>query len=128
MLRKMSCRSSNNKYCHSYNIHIIITYINNCKQRCSDTRRREIYLWHKSGHFMGILCRKKISEYAKATIYNSVVRKLTKCGAQFCLMAGKHENALHSMEMKLLRWTVGQTRFALRGTTMPEKTWRNLRN
>ncbi|XP_048353798.1 uncharacterized protein LOC125433337 [Sphaerodactylus townsendi] len=65
--------------------------------------------WLKWRQTTGILCDSKMPEKLKAKIYTTVVRPVALYGAECWPATKKHKQALNTIEMKMLRWTLGLT-------------------
>ncbi|MBN3313137.1 CFDP2 protein, partial [Atractosteus spatula] len=65
--------------------------------------------WMKWQQVTGVLC-DKIPLRLKSKAYRSVVRPVALYGTECWPTTKKHEQALHTMEMKMLQWTLGLTR------------------
>uniref|UniRef100_W5NMT3 ribonuclease H n=1 Tax=Lepisosteus oculatus TaxID=7918 RepID=W5NMT3_LEPOC len=96
-----------------------------------DPKTRVSAAWMKWRQVIGVLCDKKIPFHLKSKVYRSVVRPVDLHGTECWPTTKKHERALHTMEMKMLRWTLGLTRLehvmneevrkTLKVTTITEK-------
>uniref|UniRef100_W5MA04 ribonuclease H n=1 Tax=Lepisosteus oculatus TaxID=7918 RepID=W5MA04_LEPOC len=75
-----------------------------------DAKTRVSAAWMKWRQVTGVLCDKKIPLRLKSKVYRSVVRPVALYGTECWPTTKKHEQALHMMEMKMLRWTLGLTR------------------
>ncbi|EPB66342.1 hypothetical protein ANCCEY_14566 [Ancylostoma ceylanicum] len=58
----------------------------------------------------GVMCDKKVPLKLKSKIYRTVVRPVALYRAECWPTTLKHEQTLHTMEMRMLRWTRGITR------------------
>jgi len=75
-----------------------------------DVRSQVSAGWQKWRQTTGVLCDKKVPVHLKAKIYKTVVRPAALYGTECWPTARKHEQSLHVMEMKMLRWMQGLTR------------------
>jgi hypothetical protein len=75
-----------------------------------DARARVNAAWMKWRQVTGVLCDRKMPTHLKAKIYKTVVRPVALYGTECWPATAKHEQALHTMEMRMLRWTLGLTR------------------
>ncbi|EYC21300.1 hypothetical protein Y032_0019g3737 [Ancylostoma ceylanicum] len=66
--------------------------------------------WSKWRQVTGVLCDKKVPLKLKSKIYCTVVRPVALYGAECWPTTLKQEQTLHTMEMRMLRWTCGITR------------------
>uniref|UniRef100_W5NL26 ribonuclease H n=1 Tax=Lepisosteus oculatus TaxID=7918 RepID=W5NL26_LEPOC len=71
-----------------------------------DAKTRVSVAWMKWRQVTGVLCDKKIPLRLKSKVVRPVALYRTECWPT----TKKHEQALHTMEMKMLRWTLGLTR------------------
>ena len=76
----------------------------------SDVRTRINAAWAKWRQVTGVLCDRHMPDRLKAKIYKTVVRPVALYGSECWPAATKHERALHTMEMRMLRWSLGLTR------------------
>lgn len=76
-----------------------------------DARKRVNAAWMKWRQVTGVLCDLRIPLRLKAKIYKSVVRPVALYGSECWPATTKHEQALSTMEMRMLRWCLGLTRF-----------------
>ena len=58
----------------------------------------------------GVLFDRKIPLYLKSKIYRTVVRPVALYGAECWPVTKRHEQHLHVMEMRMLRWPLGLTK------------------
>jgi hypothetical protein len=75
-----------------------------------DARARVNAAWLKWRQVTGVLCDRKMPTRLKAKIYKTVVRPVALYGSECWPVTIKHEQTLHVMEMRMLRWTLGLTR------------------
>lgn len=75
-----------------------------------DARARVNAAWLKWRQVTGVLCDKKMPIRLKSKVYKTVVRPVALYGTECWPATTKHEQALHGMEMKMLRWSMGFTR------------------
>lgn len=75
-----------------------------------DTRARVDAAWMKWRQVTGVLCDRRMPTHLKAKVYKTVVHPVPLYGAECWPATTKHEQALHTMEMRMLRWTLGLTR------------------
>ncbi len=75
-----------------------------------DTRVRVSVTWLKWCQISGVLCDRRLPIHLKAKIYKTVVRPVALYGAECWPASTKHQQALHSMEMRMLRWALWLTR------------------
>ncbi|EPB72944.1 hypothetical protein ANCCEY_07976 [Ancylostoma ceylanicum] len=66
--------------------------------------------WSKWRQVTGVMCDRKVPLKLKSKIYRTVVRPVALYGAECWPTTLKHEQTLHTMEMRMLRWTQGLTR------------------
>jgi hypothetical protein len=89
-------------------------YLGSCvNSDCStlpDAKMRVSAAWMKWRQVTGVLCDKKIPLRLKSKIYRTVVRPVALYGTECWPTTKKHEQALHAMEMRMLRWSLGLTR------------------
>jgi hypothetical protein len=82
-------------------------YLGSCvKSDCStlpDAKMRVSAAWMKWRQVTGVLCDKKIPLRLKSKIYRTVVRPVALFGTECWPTTKKHEQALHAMEMRMLR-------------------------
>ena len=76
-----------------------------------DARARVNAAWMKWRQVTGVLCDRQMPIRLKAKIYKTVVRPVTLYGSECWPATSRHEQVLHAMEMKMLRWGLGLTRF-----------------
>ncbi|XP_051574277.1 uncharacterized protein LOC127452701 [Myxocyprinus asiaticus] len=76
-----------------------------------DTRSRVNTAWLKWRQVTGVLCDRRMPNHLKAKVYKTVVRPVALYGAECWPASTRHEQALHVMEMHMLRWTLGLTRW-----------------
>lgn len=76
-----------------------------------DVRARINAAWMKWRQVTGVLCDRRIPNRLKSKIYKSVVRPVALYGSECWPATAKHEQALHTMEMRMLRWCLGLTRW-----------------
>ena len=76
-----------------------------------DAKARISATWAKWRSVTGVLCDKKMPIWLKSKIYKTVVRPAALYGSECWPTSVKHEQALHSMEMRMLRWSLGLTLF-----------------
>ncbi|XP_039627278.1 uncharacterized protein LOC120540503 [Polypterus senegalus] len=65
--------------------------------------------WTKWRQVTAVLCDRRIPYHLKAKIYKTVVRPVALYGSECWPTTAKHEQALHTMEMRMLRWCLGLT-------------------
>ncbi|XP_056112726.1 uncharacterized protein LOC130089448 [Rhinichthys klamathensis goyatoka] len=75
-----------------------------------DTRAGVNTAWMKWRQVTGVLCDRRMPSHLKAKVYKTVLRPVALYGAECWPATTKHEQALHTMEMRMLRWTLGLTR------------------
>ncbi len=66
--------------------------------------------WLKWRQVSGVLCDRRLPIHLKAKIYKTVVWPVTLYEAECWPASTKHQQALHSMEIRMLRWALGLTR------------------
>ncbi|XP_019204855.1 uncharacterized protein LOC109196094 [Oreochromis niloticus] len=88
-----------------------------------DARLRVNTAWMKWHQVSGVLCDKRIPIYLKAKVYKSIVRPVALYGSECWPATTKHEQALHTMEMKMLRWPLGLTRLDRARNNDVRKQW-----
>ncbi|XP_026042711.1 uncharacterized protein LOC113033277 [Astatotilapia calliptera] len=76
-----------------------------------DVRARINAAWMKWRQVTGVLCDRRMPNRLKSKIYKSVVRPVALHGSECWPATAKHEQALHTMEMRMLRWCLGLTRW-----------------
>src|SRR5262249_803174 len=76
-----------------------------------DARARVNSAWAKWREVTGVLCDRRMPDRLKAKVYKTVVRPVALYGTECWPATAKHEQALHTMEMRMLRWTLGITRW-----------------
>ncbi|XDV17916.1 hypothetical protein PO909_023707 [Leuciscus waleckii] len=76
-----------------------------------DARARVNTAWLKWRQVTGILCDRRMPIPLKGKIYKTVVRPVALYGSECWPATTKHEQSLPVMEMKMLRWSLGLTRF-----------------
>lgn len=74
-----------------------------------DARARVNAAWMKWRQSTGVLCDQKIPIRLKSKIYRTVIRPVALYGAECWPSSKQHERALHTMEMRMLRWSLGLT-------------------
>ena len=77
----------------------------------TDARARANAAWLKWRQVTGVLCDRRIPTYLKSKIYRTVVRPVALYGAECWPVIKKHEQILSTMEMRMLRWSLGLTRW-----------------
>ena len=75
-----------------------------------DARSRVNAAWMKWRQVTGVLCDRRMPNRLKAKVYKTVVRPVALYGSECWPTISKHEQALHTMEMRMLRWSLGLTR------------------
>jgi hypothetical protein len=75
-----------------------------------DVKARMACGWLKWRECSGVLCDKKMPLRLKGKIYRTVVRPALMYGSECWAPARKHEQTMHTTEMRMLRWTCGVTR------------------
>uniref|UniRef100_W5NKA4 Reverse transcriptase domain-containing protein n=1 Tax=Lepisosteus oculatus TaxID=7918 RepID=W5NKA4_LEPOC len=87
------------------------SYINYECTTLQDAKTQVSAAWMKWQNVTGVLCHKNIPFFRlKFKVYHSVFRPVALYGTECWPTTQKHEQALHTMEMKMLRWTLGLTR------------------
>lgn len=76
-----------------------------------DVRTRINAAWMKWRTVTGVLCDRRMPDRLKSKIYKSVVRPVALYGSECWPAAARHEQALNTMEMRMLRWSIGLTRW-----------------
>jgi Reverse transcriptase (RNA-dependent DNA polymerase)/Endonuclease/Exonuclease/phosphatase family len=76
-----------------------------------DVRARVNAAWMKWRQVTGVLCDRRMPDRLKGKIYKSVVRPVALYGSECWPASSSHEQTLHTMEMKMLRWSLGLTRW-----------------
>uniref|UniRef100_A0A914X4N9 Reverse transcriptase domain-containing protein n=1 Tax=Plectus sambesii TaxID=2011161 RepID=A0A914X4N9_9BILA len=76
-----------------------------------DARARVNAAWMKWRQVTGVLCDRRMPLRLKSKVYKTVVRPVALYGSECWPATAKHEQALHVMEMRMLRWSLGLTRF-----------------
>ena len=66
--------------------------------------------WRKRRECSGILCDKRMPTYLKSIIYRTVVRPVALYSTETWPTTKHQEHALHTMEMRMLRWSLGVSR------------------
>ncbi len=67
--------------------------------------------WMKWRQVTGVLCDRRMALRLKAKVYKTIIRPVALYGSECWPATSRHEQALHVMEMKMLRWCLGLTRF-----------------
>jgi len=67
-----------------------------------DAKSRVSAAWMKWRQVTGVLCDKRMPRYLKAKVYKAVVRPVAMYGSECWPATAKHEQSLHTMEMKML--------------------------
>ncbi|KAK3522363.1 hypothetical protein QTP86_007647 [Hemibagrus guttatus] len=67
--------------------------------------------WMKWRQVTGVLCDRRMPHRLKSKVYRTFVRPVALYGSECWPAAAKHEQALHVMEMRMLRWSLGLTRW-----------------
>uniref|UniRef100_A0A914WD71 Reverse transcriptase domain-containing protein n=1 Tax=Plectus sambesii TaxID=2011161 RepID=A0A914WD71_9BILA len=75
-----------------------------------DARAHVNAAWTKWRQVTGVLCDRRMPTTIKGKIYKTVVRPVAMYGSECWAATTRHEQALHAMEMKMLRWPLGLTR------------------
>ena len=75
-----------------------------------DARARVNATWMKWRQVTGILCDRKMPLHLKSKIYRTVVRPVALYGSECWPTTRTHEQMLHTMEMRMLRWSLGVTK------------------
>ncbi|KAL7837307.1 hypothetical protein SRHO_G00270180 [Serrasalmus rhombeus] len=75
-----------------------------------DVRARINAAWMKWQQVTGVLFDNRMPIYLKAKIYKLVVHLVALYGSECWPATTKHEQAMNTMEMKMLRWLLGLTR------------------
>jgi len=76
----------------------------------ADVKARMACGWLKWRECSGVLCDKKMPLRLKGKIYRTVVRPALMYGSECWAPTRKHEQMMHTTEMRMLRWTCGVTR------------------
>ena len=76
-----------------------------------DARARVNAAWSKWRQTTGVLCDPRMHTRLKSKIYKTVIRPVALYGSECWPTTVKHEQALHVMEMRMLRWSLGLTRY-----------------
>ena len=76
----------------------------------ADVKARMACGWLKWRECSGVLCDKKMPLRLKGKIYRTVVRPALMYGSECWAPTRKHEQTMHTTEMRMLRWTCGVTR------------------
>jgi hypothetical protein len=76
-----------------------------------DTRARVNAAWMKWRQVTGVMCDRRMPLRLKSKVYKTVVRLIALYGSECWPATAKHEQVLHVMEMRMLRWCLGLTRF-----------------
>uniref|UniRef100_W5NH04 Uncharacterized protein n=1 Tax=Lepisosteus oculatus TaxID=7918 RepID=W5NH04_LEPOC len=100
-------------------------YLGSCvNSACTtlDAKPRVSAAWMKWRQVTGVLCDKKIPLCLKSKVYRSVVRPVALYGTECWPTTKKHEQVLHTMEMKILYYVMNEeVRETLKVTTITEK-------
>jgi len=72
-----------------------------------EVRDRIKAAWVKWCQVTGVLCDRRMPRRLKGKIYKTVVRPVALYAAECWPAATNHEKALHAMEMRMLRWSLG---------------------
>ena len=84
-----------------------------------DARARTSAAWLKWRQVTGVLCDRRIPKKLKSKIYKTVVRPVALYGCECWPVTSRHEQIMHTAEMKQLRWALGKTRLdRVRNTTI----------
>jgi len=75
-----------------------------------EVRARIKATWAKWCQVTGVLCDRLMPRRLKGKIYKTVVRPVALYAAECWPAATNHEKALHAIEMRMLRWSLGLTR------------------
>jgi len=75
-----------------------------------EVRARIKAAWVKWRQLTAVLCDRRMPRRLKGKIYKTVVRPVALYVAECWPAATNHEKALHAMEMRMLRWSLGLTR------------------
>lgn len=76
----------------------------------ADVKARMASGWLKWRECSGVLCDKKMPMQLRGKVYRSVVRPALLYGSECWAPLLRHEQAIHTTEMRMLRWTCGVTR------------------
>ena len=76
----------------------------------ADVKARMACGWLKWRECSGLLCDKKMPLRLKGKIYRTVVRPALMYGSECWAPTRKHEQMIHTTEIRMLRWTCGVTR------------------
>lgn len=76
----------------------------------SDVRARINAAWLKWQQVTGVLCDRRMPDRVKGKIYKAVVRLVALYGSACWPVLTTHEQALNTMEMRMLRWSLRITR------------------
>ncbi|XP_073698816.1 uncharacterized protein [Garra rufa] len=76
-----------------------------------DIRARVNAAWAKWRQVTGVLCDRRMPIRLKAKVYKTIVHPVALYGAECWPATAKHERILHNMEMRMLRWCLGLTRW-----------------
>lgn len=76
----------------------------------SDVRARINAAWLKWRQVTGVLCDRRIPDRLKGKFYKMVVRPVALYGSACWPALTTHEQALNTMEMRMLQWRLGITR------------------
>ncbi|XP_042082683.1 uncharacterized protein LOC121815479 [Haplochromis burtoni] len=88
-----------------------------------DARLRVNTAWMKWRQASGVLYDKRMPIYLHLKVYTSIVRPVALYGSECWPAMTKHEQALHTMEMKMLRWPLGLTRLDRARNEDVRKRW-----
>lgn len=75
-----------------------------------DARSRVNAAWTKWRQVTGVLCDRRMPNRLKTKVYKTVVRPVALYGSECWPTISKHEQALHTMEIRMLRWSLGLTK------------------
>jgi hypothetical protein len=87
------------------------TVINNAGESSNAVRARIKSAWAKWRQVTGILCDRRMPVKLKGKIYKTVVRPVAMFGSACYPITSNLERAFHAMEMRMLRWSLGLTRW-----------------
>uniref|UniRef100_A0A914X791 Reverse transcriptase domain-containing protein n=1 Tax=Plectus sambesii TaxID=2011161 RepID=A0A914X791_9BILA len=74
-----------------------------------DARAHVNATWTKWRQVTGVLCDRQMPTTIKGKIYKTVIRPVVMYGSECWAATATHEQALHAMEMKMLRWPLELT-------------------
>ena len=76
----------------------------------ADASARSAAAWLKWKDLTGVLCDRRMPIRLKAKVYKTMVRPVAIYGAECRPSTKKTDQLLHTMEMRMLRWSLGITR------------------